>query len=77
MKKLDTLKINPVKLIRNEEMINLKGGDGRCCSAYDQGMWYGGTEPHATFCWSEQSLLDSWCSFWNSAGYQTHCNEYA
>ena len=44
MKKLGKLSINPEKVIKNEELVNLRGGDyGGCCICYIGGVMYGPT----------------------------------
>ena len=43
MKKLEKLLINPEKVIRNEELVSLKGGylGGECCKCYSGGDPWG------------------------------------
>ena len=44
MKKLNKLIINPEKVIKNEELVNLKGGDyGGCCVCGNGQSIYGPT----------------------------------
>ena len=51
MKKLGKLSINPKKVIKNEELVNLRGGAYNCyCNGYYLGEG------------STASTCDSWCA---------------
>lgn len=76
MKNLNKLQIIAEKLLKNVELLTLKGGYGggtqRCCRARD-----GGGAIHASLCldWNDaDALLPSWCAFWSSAGYTIECD---
>ena len=78
MKKLNKLNIFEKKILKNEELLTLKGGYGemeRCCNALEEG---GAIHTTACFEWSMADvLLPIWCDFWSIAGYTIQCPQYA
>lgn len=63
MKKLGKISINPEKVIKNEELVNLKGGYDGCARFYCECTGSVGTW-EATYCSTEamvQSIYD-WCA---------------
>jgi hypothetical protein len=69
MKKLNKLIINPEKVIKNEELVNLRGGyDGApyCCRTI-------GKSPESIHCWDDWDYLSSWCYVWEGFGYGCEC----
>lgn len=78
MKKIFSAKIDPQKIISNDELIRLKGGSefgDFCCSAYVEGT-YPFAGPYASFCWDEVGLVNSWAACWRALGYHVVCNYY-
>lgn len=78
MKKIFSAKIDPKKVISNDELIRLKGGSefgDNCCSAYVEGT-YPFAGPYASFCWDEVGLVNSWAACWRALGYHVVCNYY-
>ncbi|MBI9064261.1 MAG: hypothetical protein JEZ14_19915 [Marinilabiliaceae bacterium] len=68
MKKLGKLKISPEKVMKNEELLNLRGGSyegGACCKVNKAGS--------QTYC-DSMDLINAWADFWTSAGYSIDCN---
>lgn len=72
MKTLKKLMINPEKVLKNEELLNLKGGYGPagwCCRT--QGRPSGEVE----LCNDSPELLSSFCNVWVGFGYQCNCTD--
>lgn len=72
MKTLGKLNINSEKLLKNEELLNLRGGYGEsgreaCCTTTSTSQ---GT---LEFCSTDMNLLYSWCQFWIAAGHNPTC----
>ncbi len=66
MKKLGKLSINPEKVMKNEELVNLRGGYGygaTCCYASTPGE----------YCNDSEAVMEAWASFWDAAGYNVRC----
>lgn len=74
MKKLNKLEINPKKIIKNEDLVTLRGGyDGwgcQCANAWDEGV-FPWDPPSHTFEWFECSAVDQWRSIMESLGHYT------
>jgi natural product precursor len=74
MKKLGKLTINPEKVIKNEELVNLRGGYyADLCSA---GTCYCCTANGYTQCSNSIDLTDAFCSFWAAAGHPCNCTTW-
>jgi len=70
MKKLGKLSISPEKIMKNEELINLKGGyAGLCCTRTKNG------ESHI-FCHHSEPVMDSWVHAWTGFGWTISCYGY-
>ena len=72
MKKLRKLSINPEKVIKNEELINLRGGYGEYGGYDNEDPTYTCTADNLQgqtheFTSSNADLLNSWCNFWSAA----------
>lgn len=70
MKKLNKLEISPGKIMKNEELINLKGGDNGSCAwftCYCNGHIFAG-------CFTYEELIDLVSSCENSGD---GCNAYS
>ena len=64
MKKLNKIQVNPARLMKNEDLINIKGGyDGPCCvcKAWD-GTILG-------FMWTTPEMCNTDCFNANQTGY--------
>ena len=70
MKKLGRLSINPDRLMKDEELVSLKGGyPGQiCCTAS------GTTQGTVSYC-GDPDIMESWYNFW-SYNYSVECNHY-
>ena len=76
MKKLKKLLINPEKVIKNEELVNLRGGYGNgtcgavsgsgsiyCDLSQTEAIWWAGCDPDGTNCdgnWCCDSCSTTW-----------------
>ena len=66
MKKLGKLSISPEKLMKNEELISLRGGYGYnaiCCYASKPGE----------YCNDSEDVMQAWVEVWRAAGYDVNC----
>jgi len=73
MKKLGKLVINPDKLMKNEELVNLRGGyDLDLCSFGAYGCVCCEANGQKT-CSTDTGFLDNWCSIWAEFGYSCNC----
>ena len=69
MKNFGKLSINPAKAMRDEELLNLRGGEQyatRCCYAS------GTTQGTVSFCSDNPDLLNAWANFW-AVNYSVSC----
>ena len=73
MKKLGKLSINPEKIIKNEELVNLRGGydgygedyDFACCTTSGNNL--------PPYC-DTYELIQAWAAYWITAGYTVDCD---
>ena len=77
MKKLGKLTINPEKVIKNEELVNLRGGtyadlcssgNCYCCTTSAQGG--------VTQCSNSIALSNAFCDVWIAGGHDCECVTY-
>jgi hypothetical protein len=77
MKKLNKLIINPEKVIKNEELVNLKGGTYAdlcgpgtcyCCTTSAQGG--------VTQCSNSLQLSQDFCAVWQAGGDDCECETW-
>ena len=74
MKKLGKLSINPEKVMKNEELVSLRGGYGGnelCCTAFYT------TQGNVHYCNESETVMQAWVAFW-SVFYYVECHyEYS
>ena len=72
MKKLGKLSINAEKVIKNEDLVNLKGGYGPagwCCRTS------GRPSGEVQQCSDNAALLNAFCYVWEGFGYECNCTD--
>jgi len=67
MKKLGKLTINPEKVIKNEELVNLKGGYGFTCYCYEYGSG-------SSFYVPAYDLQELYEYVWEECEFGAHCD---